>query len=266
MSGVLRSASGVNRIRAFTLVESLAATAILAFIGVSVWIILERCMVSAADTIQRTRAFEIARENMEKLLGAASVEEMAEYGVSEQYPDIRWQTAVETFFEPLASRMWVKAVAIAEYTDAAGETKSIELTHWLTDLTEEQTKKLMESREQQGKQLAEHIIESEESAAIFAGVSVETIRLWARQGMPMFDGSYLKPWLELYHSTGGNPTDEQKQDLKERYPELSATGPQRQQSTEAPPPPPGDGESLPETDAESDTGGDNKPPPMPSIK
>jgi hypothetical protein len=212
------------------------------------------------------RAFEIARENMEKLLGLTSVEEKGEYGVNEQYPDIRWQTTVESFYEPLTSRAWVRAVCSAEYTDSAGETKSVELTHWLTDLTEEQTKMLMERKELQGKQLSIHIIETEELAAEYAGVNVETIRQWARGGMPMFDGAYLKPWLELYFSTGGNPTQEQIQDLKNRYPELSASGPQKSQSTEAPLPPPGGEESLPESDAESEAGSDNKPPPMPSIK
>jgi prepilin-type N-terminal cleavage/methylation domain-containing protein len=241
----------------FTLVESLAATAILAFIGVSVWLVLERCMVSAADTTQKMRAFEIARENMEKLLGADSVEETAEYGMSEQYPDIQWQTTVETFYEPLTSRMWVKAVAAADYTDAAGETKTVELTHWLTDLSEEQTQQLMASKEQQEKQLAEYLIEGEESAAIFAGVSAETIRQWVRQGLPMFNGSYLKPWLELYYSTGGYPTEQQKLDLKQRYPELSTTGPQIPSgSAETPPTSPGQ-------EGETDTGGEESPPAMP---
>ena len=80
--------------KAFTLIESMAAIALLAFICVSVWVVLERCTAAAVDSTQRMRAFEIARDNMEKLLGADSVQESTEYGTSEKYPDIRWQTAV----------------------------------------------------------------------------------------------------------------------------------------------------------------------------
>jgi len=54
----------------FTLIESMAAVALLAFICGSIWLVLERCTASAADSIQRMRAFEIARDNMETLLGS----------------------------------------------------------------------------------------------------------------------------------------------------------------------------------------------------
>jgi hypothetical protein len=43
-------------------------------------------------------AFEIARENMEKLLAAGSVKETAEYGTSDEYPEIKWQTVVCRLF------------------------------------------------------------------------------------------------------------------------------------------------------------------------
>jgi type II secretory pathway component PulJ len=92
----------------------MAAVALLAFIGASAWVVMDRCMMSAADSTQRMHAFEIARENMEKLLGSASVTEMTEYGVSEKFPDISWQTAVETFYEPIISSIWVQAVCSAE--------------------------------------------------------------------------------------------------------------------------------------------------------
>jgi hypothetical protein len=76
--------------------------------------------------------------------------------------------------------------------------------------------------------LAKHIIETEEFAAEYAGVNVQTLRQWVRNGMPMTaDGGYLKPWLDLYLRTNGNPTDEDRQDTLARYPELSITKPKK---------------------------------------
>ena len=232
-SSVIRHPSSAFRFRAFTLVEAMTAVALLAFIGASVWIIMERCMISAADSTQRMRAFEIARENMEKLIGAPSVEESTDYGESELFPDIRWQTVVESFFEPQSSRMWVRAVCSAEYTDVAGLTKSVELTHWLTDLTEEQSQQLMKSKEMQEQQLAKYLIETEDLAAEYAGVNVKTIREWVRNHMPTFNGSFLKPWLDFYLKYDGNPTAQQIQDFKDSHPELTASAPQQSQTTEA---------------------------------
>ena len=208
---------------AFTLIEAMTAVLLLAFIGSSVWIVLERCMISAADSTQRMRAFEIARDNLEKLLGSASVEIMTDFGISEKFPDIRWQTTIEDFYEPISSRMWVRAVASAEYTDTAGETQSVELTHWLTDLTDEQMQQLAASKAVQEKQLEQFTIETEELAAQYAGVNVQTIREWVKNGMPVgSEGAFLKPWLELYGLTDGNPTELDKRELIDRYPGLGS--------------------------------------------
>lgn len=214
--------------RAFTLVESMAAVTLLAFIGISVWVVLERCTASAADATQRMRAFEIARENMEKLLGLDSVQETTEYGISEKFPDIRWQTTVESFYEPATSQMWVRAVCSAEYTDTTGEPKNVELTNWLTRLSNAQMKQLTEKSALQKEQIAKHIIATEELAAEFAGVTIETIKQWVKNGMPMTEaGEYLKPWLDLYLRTDGNPTEEDKQSTLAEYPELSITRPKK---------------------------------------
>ena len=225
---VIRHQSSVLRFRAFTLVESMAAVALLAFIGASVWLILARCTASAADSIQRMRAFEIAHENMEKLLGSDSVEEKTEYGISEKFQDIRWQTSVESFSEPVTSRMWARAVCSAEYTDSGGETKSVELTHWLTGLTAAQSAQLAARSEMQKKLLVKHIITTEELAAEYAGVDAKTIQQWVKNGMPMTEsGEYLKPWLDLYLQTNGNPTEQDRQDKLAEYPELSTTRPKK---------------------------------------
>ncbi|MGB7581956.1 MAG: hypothetical protein WBL85_05855 [Sedimentisphaerales bacterium] len=225
---VLRPQSSVFRHRAFTLVESMASITLLAFIGISVWVILGRCTASAANSVQRMRAFEIARENMEKLLGLDSVQETTEYGTSEKFPDIRWQTTVESFYEPATSQMWVRAVCSAEYTDTSGEPQNVELTNWLTKLSNTQMAQLTQKSELQKQQIAKHIIATEELAAEFAGVTVETIRQWVKNGMPMTEaGEYLKPWLDLYLQTDGNPTDEDKQSTLTEYPELSITRPKK---------------------------------------
>jgi type II secretory pathway pseudopilin PulG len=221
-----KKSRGVRAARCgFTLVESVAAVALLAFIGVSAWVVMDRCMISAADTTQRMHAFEIARENLETILGSASVTEKTEYGISEKYPNITWRTTVETFYEPASSlsRMWVRAVCSAEYTDSAGENQSVELSHWLTALTKAQKQELMRRKELREQAIAEHIIETEQLAAEYAGVNAETIRQWGLDGMPVTEnGQFLKPWLDLYLETNGNPTEEQRQYILYKYPELSA--------------------------------------------
>jgi len=206
----------------------MASVALLAFIGASVWIVLARCTASAADSIQRMRAFEIAHENMEKILGSDSVQEKTEYGISEKFQDIRWQTSVESFSEPVTSHMWARAVCSAEYTDSGGETKSVELTQWLTGLTAAQSQQLAARSAAQEKLLVKHIITTEELAAEYAGVDAKTIQQWVKNGMPMTEsGEYLKPWLDLYLQTDGNPTEQDMQDTLAEYSELSATRPKK---------------------------------------
>jgi len=156
-------------------------------------------------------AFEVARENMEKLLASDSAEETAEFGSSDKYPEINWQTVVETFYEPITARMWVRAVCSAEYTDIKGETQTVELTHWLTDVTKEQLLEIMEQQEEDQELLADQLIETIEEAAEYAEVDTETIQQWVENGMlTTEDGSFIKDNLDLYKMTGGNPSAEEK--------------------------------------------------------
>jgi prepilin-type N-terminal cleavage/methylation domain-containing protein len=106
-----------GRRRGFSLPEVVAALVILAFVSSSVLVILDRCMAAAAELTLRMQAFEVARDNMEMLLTSNSVEEMVDYGNSEKYPEIQWETVVETFYGPEEERMWVQAVCSAEYFD-----------------------------------------------------------------------------------------------------------------------------------------------------
>jgi len=132
---------------AFSLIEAVTSLIILALISSSVLAVINRCMVSAADSTVRMQAFEVARDNMETLLSKDSVEETTEYGSSDKYPQIQWETTVEAFYEPAEEQIWAKAVCSAEYDDTAGETQTVELTHWLTALTKDQLIQMIENKQ-----------------------------------------------------------------------------------------------------------------------
>jgi type II secretory pathway pseudopilin PulG len=196
---------------AFTLAEAVAALVILAFASTSVLVVINRYMASAADSVLHMQAFEVARQNMEALLTSDTVEESVESGYSEKYPDIEWQTVVETFYEPLTSRMWIQAVCSAEYFDSDDEVQTVELTHWLTDVTKSQLLKLLEQRQDELDQSADQIIESLTEAAEYAGVDEQTLQQWIDNGMlTTEDGFFTKNELDLYRSSGGNPTPEDR--------------------------------------------------------
>jgi prepilin-type N-terminal cleavage/methylation domain-containing protein len=196
---------------AFSLVEVVVALVILAFISSSVLVVINRYMASAADSVLRMQAFEVARTNMEKLLTADFATDSVEFGTSDMYPDIEWETAVETFYEPLTSRMWVQAVCSAEYTDSEGEVQEIELTHWLTDVTKSQLLKLLEQQQDELEQLADQVIETLAEAAEYAGVDEQTLEQWIDNGMlTTKDGFFIKGQLDLYMNTNGMPTPEDR--------------------------------------------------------
>ena len=191
--------------------EVAMAVMILALICSSVLVVIDRCVNSAAESALRMRAFEVARENMEKLLASTSVKESIEYGQSEKYPDIEWQTAVETFYEPITARMWIRGVCSAQYNDPNGQEQTIELTHWLTDLTKEQLLQLEKRDKDELGDMAAGLIETMEDAADYAGVDVETIELWLQNGLlTTEDGAFIKDNLDIYMRSNGNPSEEEK--------------------------------------------------------
>jgi len=203
--------SALTMYKGFSLPEVVAAVIILGLVSSGILVVISRCMVSAADSAMRMRAFEVARENMEALLTSDSLKEMVEYGVSDKYPDIEWQTVVETFYEPLTSRMWIQAVCSAEYTDIDNEVQTVELTNWLTNVSKEDVRKILEEQQEEDELLAEQIIETEEEAAEYAGVDKETIRQWVENGMlKTKDGYYIKNQLDLYIDNDGNPSIEDR--------------------------------------------------------
>jgi type II secretory pathway pseudopilin PulG len=222
----LRTGQYHARRQAFSLIESAAALVILALICSSVLVVINRCIASAADSALRMNAFEVARENMERILVSDAVAEMTEYGSSEKYPNIQWQTTVEAFYESATSRMWLKGTCSAEYTDTVGEPQKIELNHWLTDLTREQLLEIMgEKSKQDANNLSpQQIIETEDKAAEYAGVDVQVIKQWVDAGMQRTpQGYYIKTELDLYKRTGGSPTIEDRRQLEETLKKQSET-------------------------------------------
>ena len=205
---------------AFSLVEVLTALSILALISSSVLVIISQSAASGADSALRMRAFEVARENMEKLLSLQSVEEMTEYGESDIYPEITWQTVVETFYEPITSRVWLRGVCSAQYIDSEGLEQTIELTHWLTDLSKNQMLDVM-SRDDQEDQLSAQLIGTIEEAADYAGVDVEVIEEWLANGLlKTDDGSFVKTNLDIFMNNNGQPSEEDKQQQVQSEAEL----------------------------------------------
>jgi len=128
---------------------------VLTLITTTVLVVMNRYIETAIDLRLRMQAFELARENMEVLLGADSVQDRAEFGTSEINPDLQWETVVETFYEPITSRMWVQGVCSAGYTGSDGEIQTVELTCWLTDVTEGDLKKILEQEKREKEYLEE---------------------------------------------------------------------------------------------------------------
>lgn len=171
-------------------------------------VVFDGSINSAANSVLRMQAFEVARENMERLLASSSVKESVEYGFSEKYPAIEWQSTVETFFEPITTRLWAKAVCSADYIDIGGRQQNVEITNWITDLTQLQVLELLKRKQQQKEQLtqADRLLETIDDAAEYADVDVDTVQRWVDNGMPVTeDGSFIKDYLDLYKKTGGNP-------------------------------------------------------------
>jgi hypothetical protein len=177
-------------------------------------------MASAADMELRIQAFELARQNMEKLLLSDSAKEMVEYGTSYKYPEIQWQNVVETFYEPVTSKMWLRAVCSEEYYDTEGELQTVELTHWLSGLTEKQVSQLLEQRQRLTERLAERgeLFATIEEAAEYARADVETIEQWVENGMFITDdGQYPRIYLDLYFEYDGYPPPEAPEEVDRIY-------------------------------------------------
>ncbi|MBM4029713.1 MAG: type II secretion system protein [Planctomycetes bacterium] len=199
-----------RRSAGFSLLEVLASLAILGLTCSSVFVVIDRCLAQASNSALRLEAFELARENLERILVSDTVEETVDYGTSDKYPDLSWQTVVEGFPEPLNGGMWVRAVCSAQYIDSTGETQTVELVHWLAPLTDQQAGQLIGQQDLE-KLKGEQLIRTDEEAAKYARVDAGTISRWLREGLVKTgDGMFLRYNLDVFIQAKGSPTPAQK--------------------------------------------------------
>jgi prepilin-type N-terminal cleavage/methylation domain-containing protein len=133
----------------FTLIEIVTAILVLGFIVSGSLVVINNCLESTADLRMRMSAFSLARENMEKLMGASKVTEAVEYGDSNDIAGLSWETRIEPFYDPHTTRMWIRGVSSASWYNVMGELKTIEFTQWLTDLTFEDVQKILKRQQAQ---------------------------------------------------------------------------------------------------------------------
>lgn len=138
-----------KRLRGFSLLEVVVALSVLAAICSSVMVVMNQSIAATIDIRTKMEAFRLVRENLEKVLAADSVTLVSEMGVSDTNPDIQWQTVVETFNPPVGAKMWLQAVCSVTYTDSKGEKQTIELTHWLTELSDRDKQLIQKQRERE---------------------------------------------------------------------------------------------------------------------
>jgi prepilin-type N-terminal cleavage/methylation domain-containing protein len=148
MKWVFRKNLPANR-KAFTLMEVSVALIIVGMIAATVLIVVNRAIDTVVAWQTKMEAFGIARENMEKLLMKSTVGDLIENGISEKNPDISWETTVESFYEPISNRMWARAVCTSKFKDNDGNEQKVELTQWITSMSKEQVKQILESQAQQ---------------------------------------------------------------------------------------------------------------------
>ena len=209
------------------------AVAILALVSSSILLVVDRCLGSASDSALRMEAFQLARENMEKILSSNSVEETVDYGSSDKYPDISWQTVIEAFSEPVSGKMWIRAICSADYSDSTGEKQTVELEHWITELTDQQANQLAGQPGSIEELTAEQVLETSEAAAEYAGVDVETIEKWVEEGLvTLKDGAFIKHNIDVYVRSEGKPTAAERKQQVKSIEELAATLKSRQEGEE----------------------------------
>jgi prepilin-type N-terminal cleavage/methylation domain-containing protein len=141
-------------VRGFTLIEVSVALIIFGMITATVLVVINRAVDTVVLWQTKMQAFEIARENMEKILAQPSAADLVEYGISEINPDITWETTVESFYEPITNNMWIRAVCTAQFVDSQGEEQKIEFAHWLTSLSKEQVLQILEQKQREEAYLA----------------------------------------------------------------------------------------------------------------
>ncbi len=148
-AGFENAQSRCKLVRGFTLIEVTVALIILGMIIATVLVVVNRAIDTVVLWQTKMQAFDIARENMEKILAQPSVTDSVEYGISEENPDITWETTIESFYEPITNNMWIRAVCSAKFTDESGQEQKIEFAHWLAGLSKEQVLQILEQKQRE---------------------------------------------------------------------------------------------------------------------
>lgn len=214
--------------------ETVTAVVILGIVCSGVLAVFNRCMDSVADSKKKMQALEVARDNMENLLTRNSVQEKVEYGTSDKYPGIEWETKVEPFYEPVTDQMWVRAICRAEYNDSEDKEKEIELEHWITSLSKDQLLEMIKQKEQSIEYTDDQLISDPDEAAEYAEVDISTLQEWMENGMQVTeDDEFIKPQLDLYKETDGNPSEQQRQEALLNLSEEELESRQREQQDES---------------------------------
>jgi len=209
-SGILERTGWRPEQAGFTLLEVLTALAVLGLVSSSVLVVVSRCVSSATDSALRMEAFELARENMEAILVRDSVEESVDYGRSEKYPDVTWQTVIEAFPEPVNGEMWIRAVCSGEYLDSKGESQKVELVHWIAALTDQQVEQILDDEDLERLEV-EQMIPTAEDAAEYAGIDADALALWVENGLVTTrDGQFIRYNIDLFTKSQGDPSAEEK--------------------------------------------------------
>ena len=130
--------------KAFSLIEVVAAVIILGVICTGALVIINNSMEKGSDLMWRMKAFEVARENMERLLARDSLTNETDQGFDEIHTNITWETKVDSIMQ--GDYMWVEAISTATYIDSAGEEQTVELTHWLTSLSKKMMAQILEQQ------------------------------------------------------------------------------------------------------------------------
>ena len=126
---------------AFTIAEVMASLVVLGMITISSFKVITRCQDSSIDMRMKGLAFQVAGENLDKILSDQPIIEFESSGESELYPEISWEAKVDTKDEPLTRKVWVRAVSKAMYLDSDNEEQQVELVYYITDLSAAQSKK-----------------------------------------------------------------------------------------------------------------------------
>lgn len=188
----------------FTLIEMIVSMLLLGMIGGRVMITIDRCMDAAQELALRRQAFSVARENLEQVLTRLSLEEGIEQGTSDVYPAITWETTLETFGEPVSGKTWARVICSASFEDEAEETQTVELTHWLTEVTEEGADNSNSSEAAADREF------TYDEALDYAGVNEQTLAQWVEAGLKQSaDGTFIEHNLDIFIRANGQPTDEE---------------------------------------------------------